>query len=179
MLSTVTLRDLGDLRAGFNAAVSGGGGGGSRGVLQTSACSRPAWPRQATAANLAALPDLGPNRRRGWSSPLLRDAPRPGEGSQGGLVPDASSHWGSRRMEDNGRGRPGGAEEGISPSPVGALCPPPASPLSPPGEAGPREGELRGRAARLRLPATATVSGETFLVSLGSPDRPSLSRSVV
>lgn len=33
MLSTVTLGDLGDLRAGFNAAVSGAAGGWRRGQL--------------------------------------------------------------------------------------------------------------------------------------------------
>lgn len=54
MLSTVTLGDLGDLRTGFNAAVSGAAAGSrrrgsSRGFLQLSACSQPSWPRQGTA----------------------------------------------------------------------------------------------------------------------------------
>lgn len=110
-----------------------GGGGGSRGFLQLSACSRPAWPRQGTAANLAAAPDLGSNRRRGWGSSLLRDAPGQGRGARGA---------GSRRQQPRGSrerrtmrgGCLGGAEGGFAEPIWSAL--PAASRPSPSGEAG-------------------------------------------
>lgn len=92
MLSTVTLGDLGDLRTGFNAAVSGAAAGSrrrgsSRGFF-TALRLQPALvaatghgPRCAEPLALwrpgtwlAAL-DPGPNRRRGaLGSSLLRDA---------------------------------------------------------------------------------------------------------
>lgn len=127
MLSTVTLGDLGDLRTGFNAAVSGAAAGNrrrgsSRGFLQLSACSRPSWPRQGTAAtrgasclmaarNLAAALDPGPNRRRGAGALPFFTLQLP-EGAPG-LTLDWNSHSGSRITEDNGvdRGCPGEAEE--------------------------------------------------------------------
>ena len=96
MLSTVTLGDLGDLRAGFNAVVSGAAGGRRRGWLtwifyryppavgpRGHGRARPATRAAAglmAAANLAAAADPGPHHRRGWDSSLLRDAPgREGE----------------------------------------------------------------------------------------------------
>lgn len=72
-----------------------GGGGGSRGFLQISASSRPAWPRQGPARPArrrwlhgarepGTAADPGAHRRRGRGSPLLpfllRDAP----GREGG-----------------------------------------------------------------------------------------------
>lgn len=128
MLSTVTLGDLGDLRTGFNAAVSGAAAGSrrrgsSRGFLRLSACSQPSWPRQGTARdamlgascfmaarNLAAALDPGPNRRRGAGALPFFLMLLP-EGAPG-LALYWESHHGSRITEDNGANRacPGGAE---------------------------------------------------------------------
>lgn len=163
-----------------------GGGGGSRGFLQLSACSRPAWPRQGTAANLAAAPDLGSNRRRGWGSSLLRDAPGQGRGARGA---------GSRRQQPRGSrerrtmrgGCLGGAEGGVrradlersarrqSPVSLGGSRAESGSaaggvPASPPARA--RRARAR-QAVRLQLSAPAS-RGETFLVAFGRPGLASL-----
>lgn len=125
MLSTVTLGDLGDLRAGFNAACQGpraaGGGGGSRGFLQISACSRLAWPHQGTARNarsrqldggreLGGRAAPGPNRRRGWDFSLLRDALGQG-GGRGGWFQTRTAAGGLGRRRTMGGGYLGGAGE--------------------------------------------------------------------
>lgn len=132
MLSTVTLGDLGDLRTGFNAAVSGAAAGGrrrgsSRGFLQLSACSRPSWPRQGTAAtrgtsclmaarNLAAALDPGPNRRRGAGALPFFTMQLP-EGAPGLTLVDRNGHSGSPITEDNGGGQglPGRGRRRTSP----------------------------------------------------------------
>lgn len=131
MLSTVTLGDLGDLRTGFNAAVSGAAAGSrrrgsSRGFLQLSACSRPSWPRQGTAAtrgasclmaarNLAAALNPGPNRKRGAGALPFFTLQLP-EGAPGPTL-DWNSHSGSLITEDNGGGQglPGRGRSRMSP----------------------------------------------------------------
>lgn len=125
MLSTVTLGDLGDLRAGFNAAVSGAAGSGRRGRLtwiftdlrlQPARVATPGHGPQAAASlmaasNLAAVADLGPKRRRAWDPSLPGDAPGPGGGGAGaGLDGTAAGGRGERRTMGGGscRGRAGG-----------------------------------------------------------------------
>lgn len=72
-----------------------GGGGGSRGFLQISASSRPAWPRQSPARPArrrrlhggrepGAAADPGAHRRRGRGSPLLPSLLRDAPGRKGG-----------------------------------------------------------------------------------------------
>lgn len=163
-----------------------GGGGGSRGFLQISACSRPAWPRQGTAANLAAAPDLGSNRRRGWGSSLLRDAPGRGRGTRGAgfrrQQPRGSREPRTMRGEAAWEGPRGDFAELIWSAPAAS------SPLAPSGEAG-----LRASALRSGFPASARGSeqsarppgcgcnfqsrfspAQTFLVAFGRPALASL-----
>lgn len=143
MLSTVTLGDLGDLRAGFNAAVSGAAGSGRRGRLtwiftdlrlQPARVATPGHGPQAAASlmaasNLAAVADLGPKRRRAWDPSLPGDAPGPGGGGRGGWF-RRNSRWGSGRAEDNGGGElPGKGRGRFRGAALGSSCPSPALPL--------------------------------------------------
>lgn len=110
MLSTVTLGDLGDLRAGFNACRVRGRGWQEEGAAHVDFYRSPpavgprspagARPAPRAAARLAAAADPQPKRRRGWDPRFLRDAP--GRGGQRG-VPGwfrRDSRWGSRLVED-------------------------------------------------------------------------------
>lgn len=157
MLSTVTLGDLGDLRAGFNAAVSGAAGSGRRGRLtwiftdlrlQPARVATPGHGPQAAASlmaasNLAAVADLGPKRRRAWDPSLPGDAPGPGGGGAGaGLDGTAAGGRGERRTM--GGGAAGEGQGAISWRSFGELLPVSSSP-SPSGEAGLRPVESDGR----------------------------------
>lgn len=121
MLSTVALRDLGDLRAGFNAAVSGAQARGGRGWAAHVDFLHAARP-----SNLAT--GATGNRMAGgagvWRCPSQeRGAP--------GLVLDATSHWGSGRTEDHGGGFLGGVGAGgIHQADLERSCLPPAPSLS-------------------------------------------------
>lgn len=179
MLSTVTLGDLGDLRAGFNAAVSGAAGSRRRGRLtwictdlrlqpaRVAATGRGPATRAASsmaAANLAAAADSRPKRSvartlSACAVPLAEGAPR--------LVSDASGcrageKGGPRGGLPGGRsaGAPGGGRAG-----AGAGRPRRVAPASGPRALG------TGRSAQLAalFPRADTfgVFGFCFFLSVG------------
>lgn len=151
MLSTVTLGDLGDLRAGFNACRVRGRGWQEEGAAHVDFYRSPpavgprspagARPAPRAAAGLAAAADPQPKRRRGWDPRFLRDAPGPGgrRGVPGWFRRD--SRWGSRLVEDKAAAEGQGATRWRS---FGELLPASRSP-SPSGEAGLRPVQSDGR----------------------------------
>lgn len=90
-----------------------GGGGGSRGFLQISACSRPAWPRQGTARNrrsrqLAGGLELGgggwsPTEAQAWLGPCSSPG-CPGLGKGRGRGRGGCFRWNSRCGVGQSRG---------------------------------------------------------------------------
>lgn len=135
-----------------------GGGGSSRGFLQISASSRPAWPRQGPARPArrrrlhggrepGTAADPGAHRRRGRGSPLLpsllRDAPGREVGRRDCLWTRAAA-GGSGMTADNEGRLPGRGRGGTWPRRFGALLPAASPPLCL-GEAGPRPAESHGR----------------------------------
>lgn len=155
MLSTVTLGDLGDLRAGFNAAVSGAAGGRRRGRLTWIFTDLRLPPAR------VATPGHGPQRAQppaSWLRPipdqiagvagthLFSEMPRAGSGGEAGAFgPEQPLGVGDNRGQWRGRRLPGRARRGIWPRRFGALLPA-SSPLSLSlEEAGLRPAESDGR----------------------------------